>query len=64
MKHYETCDVAIVKLALRCVAAAHLRAANGLDIHVFGEPIPLGKHNAERDAARPCGIAPLRSFDL
>jgi lysine/ornithine N-monooxygenase len=41
-----TCDVAIVGAGpYGLSAAAHLRAANGLDIHVFGEPMSFWENH-------------------
>ena len=58
-----TCDVAIVGAGPYGLStAAHLKAANGLDIRVFGEP--MGFWLETRTATPADWLAPLRSGEI
>ena len=66
-----TCDVAIVGAGpYGLSAAAHLRAANGLDIHVFGEPMSFWERHMPKGMLLRSPLAgshlsdPFRSLTL
>src|SRR2546423_12792244 len=58
------CDVAIVGAGpYGLSAAAHLRAANGLDIRVFGEPMSFWERHMPKGMLLRSPLAGLHLFD-